>query len=322
MSECIAGSTYTFPINVIDATNPLMAKANPTIDASDFLVSLNGGSWDALDNEPTVSPAGSEVILITFSADETTAASGGFVVVRVADASNDGGWIGGEFAIRVYADSRASATVAAAIQERTDNLPDDPADDSVVAAAITAAQAAITDAIATVATPAQVAAALATYDAPTFAEMVEAFTEIKGATWATTDTLEAIRDRGDEAWATATGFATPTNVSDAQAAIIADTGATEAAALAAIAALNNLSAAQVNAEIVDVLTVDTYAEPTSAPAATSSLKDKIGWVFKILRNKMTQTATTQTLFADDGTTADNTSSTSTNSTTVTRGEWQ
>src|SRR3990167_3434781 len=50
--------------------------------------------------------------------------------------------------------------------------------------------------------------ALNAYDPPTNTEMVAAFTEIKGATWATTDTLEAIRDRGDAAWITATGFAT------------------------------------------------------------------------------------------------------------------
>jgi hypothetical protein len=41
-------------------------------------------------------------------------------------------------------------------------------------------------------------------DVPTNAELAAAFTEIKGATWnASTDTLEAIRDRGDAAWATA-----------------------------------------------------------------------------------------------------------------------
>ena len=50
--------------------------------------------------------------------------------------------------------------------------------------------------------------ALADYDGPTNTEMVAAFTQIKGSTWATTDTLEAIRDRGDAAWITATGFST------------------------------------------------------------------------------------------------------------------
>lgn len=47
--------------------------------------------------------------------------------------------------------------------------------------------------------------ALTDYDPPTKTEMDSAFTEIKGATWASgTDTLEAIRDRGDSAWVTAT----------------------------------------------------------------------------------------------------------------------
>lgn len=45
-------------------------------------------------------------------------------------------------------------------------------------------------------------------DIPTNTELATAFTEIKGATWAAeTDTLEALRDRGDAAWVTATGFA-------------------------------------------------------------------------------------------------------------------
>lgn len=41
-------------------------------------------------------------------------------------------------------------------------------------------------------------------DIPTNTELAAAFTEIKGATWSSTDTLEAIRDRGDAAWVTAT----------------------------------------------------------------------------------------------------------------------
>jgi len=46
--------------------------------------------------------------------------------------------------------------------------------------------------------------ALSDYDAPTKAELDSAFTEIKGGTWSSsTDTLEAIRNRGDAAWITA-----------------------------------------------------------------------------------------------------------------------
>lgn len=53
---------------------------------------------------------------------------------------------------------------------------------------------------------AQCDTALSDYDGPTNTEMATAFTEIKGATWASgTDTLEEIRDRGDAAWVTGGG---------------------------------------------------------------------------------------------------------------------
>lgn len=68
--------------------------------------------------------------------------------------------------------------------------------------------------------------ALNAYDPPTNTEMVAAFTEIKGATWSSsTDTLEAIRDRGDSAWITATGFATSAALATAQTDLDTITGA-------------------------------------------------------------------------------------------------
>lgn len=57
--------------------------------------------------------------------------------------------------------------------------------------------------------------ALVAYDPPTKAEMDSAFTEIKGATWSSsTDTLEAIRDRGDVAWKTSTFSITAAAIAD------------------------------------------------------------------------------------------------------------
>lgn len=85
--------------------------------------------------------------------------------------------------------------------------------------------------------------------------------------------------------------------------------------------LNDLSAAQVNSEVLDVLTTDTFAEPGSVPAATSSLKDKIGWLFMLARNKLTQTSTTAAVRDDGDTTDVATSSVSDNGTTFTRGEY-
>ncbi len=85
--------------------------------------------------------------------------------------------------------------------------------------------------------------------------------------------------------------------------------------------LGTQAKADVNAEVVDGLATDTYSEPASVPSATSSLKDKIGWLFTLARNKITQTAT-QTAVRNDGDTASiATSSVSDDGTTFTRNKW-
>ena len=87
-----------------------------------------------------------------------------------------------------------------------------------------------------------------------------------------------------------------------------------------ISNLNNISAAQVNAEMVDVLATDTYAE-TTVPAATASLAAKIQWLATIARNKITQTATTQLVRNDADSATLGTSTVSDDGTTFTRGEF-
>lgn len=85
--------------------------------------------------------------------------------------------------------------------------------------------------------------------------------------------------------------------------------------------LSTLTAAQVNAEVVDALATDTYAEPgQGAPAATATLAAKINYIYKFLRNKVTQTSTTYSIFDDAGTTVDQKSTVSDDGTTFTRGE--
>jgi hypothetical protein len=72
------------------------------------------------------------------------------------------------------------------------------------------------------------------------------------------------------------------------------------ATAASIAALNNISTAQVNAEMVDVLATDTYAEPSGVPGATVTLATKIGYLYMALRNQLTVTSTKKTFFDDGG----------------------
>lgn len=117
------------------------------------------------------------------------------------------------------------------------------------------------DVAGTAATPAEVAAALTNYDAPTKAEM---------------DTAHAL-------------LATP---------------------------------AQVNAQVVDALNVDTYAEPgQEAPAATASLVTKIGYAYKFLRNKVTNDGTNIKVYNDAGAVVDQKNTVSEAAGTVTRGKF-
>jgi hypothetical protein len=119
--------------------------------------------------------------------------------------------------------------------------------------------------------------------------------------------------------ATAANLATVAGYLDTEvAAILEDTGTTLPAQ---IAALNNLSAADVNAQVLDVLNVDTFAEPgQGAPAATASLAAKINYLYKAWRNKFTQTSTEYKLYADDAATVDQKGTVVDDGSTFTRGE--
>lgn len=88
-----------------------------------------------------------------------------------------------------------------------------------------------------------------------------------------------------------------------------------------VGSLATQAKADVNAEVLDVLNTDTFAEPgQEAPAATNTLAKKIGYLFKLLRNKLTQSATELKVYADDGTTVDQKATISDDGTTYTRGE--
>lgn len=79
--------------------------------------------------------------------------------------------------------------------------------------------------------------------------------------------------------------------------------------------------AEVNAEVVDALATDTYAEPgQGTPAATASLATKIGYVAKAWRNRHTQTATEYALYGDDAVTKDQEAAVSDDGVTFERGE--
>jgi len=162
----------------------------------------------------------------------------------------------------------------------------------------------------------------------------------------TTDSLEAIRDKAADietdtaeigvAGAGLTNITLPDqtmnitgnitgnlsgSVGSVTGAVGSVTGNVGGNVVGSIGSLAAQAKADVNAEVLDVLNVDTFAEPgQEAPAATNTLVKKIGYLFKFLRNKVTQDATTLRVYADDAVTVDHKATVSDDGTTYTRGE--
>lgn len=146
----------------------------------------------------------------------------------------------------------------------------------------------------------EVADALAAYDPPTKAELDSAVAPL--ATAAALATVDGIVDSILADTAELQGDWTNGGRLDLIIdAILADTNELQTDNVPGlIAALNNLSAAQVNAEMVDALATDTYAEPSGVPGATVALAAKIGYLYMALRNQVTVTSTKKTFYDDSG----------------------
>lgn len=125
----------------------------------------------------------------------------------------------------------------------------------------------------------------------------------------------------DDTGSSGVAIAAGQSVASVTGAVASVTGNVGGNVNGSVGSLATQAKADVNAEMVDCLTVDTYAEPASVPAATASFKDKLGWVCALFRNKTTQTADTTTLRndADSGSIA--TSTRADDGTTATKGEW-
>ncbi len=68
---------------------------------------------------------------------------------------------------------------------------------------------------------------------------------------------------------------------------------------------DTLSLANINTQVLDVLNVDVITLPGQVnPPLTPTHREAIGWLYKTLRNRKSQSATLWTLFADDQTTSD------------------
>jgi len=89
-----------------------------------------------------------------------------------------------------------------------------------------------------------------------------------------------------------------------------------------IDALNDVSAADINAQVLDVLNVDTFNEPGDEELAVdTTLVDKLGYLYKFLRNKIETTSTRIHVYNAAEDNKDQSAIISDDDTTFTRGEF-
>lgn len=187
-----------------------------------------------------------------------------------------------------------------AIKAKTDNLPSDPADASVVAGLIAGVDAKV-DII----------------DTNVDSILVDTGTTLDGKIDVIDGIVDSILVDTAEIGVAGAGL-TAINLPDQTMNITGDITGNLSGTVGSLAAQ---AKADVNAEVLDVLNVDTFAEPgQGTPTATTTIQGKIGYLYKNWRNKKEQTATEWSLYNDDTTTKGQKATVSDDATTATKGE--
>lgn len=88
-----------------------------------------------------------------------------------------------------------------------------------------------------------------------------------------------------------------------------------------VGSLSTQAKADVNGEVVDVLTVDTFSELSSAPTFPATFLDMLKWLFTLGRHKRTTTSSSDKVLKADSSTTLGTSTISDDGTTFTRGKY-
>jgi hypothetical protein len=90
------------------------------------------------------------------------------------------------------------------------------------------------------------------------------------------------------------------NLSGSVGSVTGAVGSVTGNVTGSVGSLATQAKADVNAEVLDVLNVDTFAEPTGVPGATTTLRNMLGFVYSFgFRNKITVDASKMTFFGDD-----------------------
>lgn len=116
----VAGSTFTFELNLVSQANTKLFQTPPTISAGDFKRSINGAAFANLDNLPTVTPSGTAQVQIVLSAAETTSAGvGGRIKIDGVDAAG-AEWCSVSILWFVHANDTNDVATAAAVAALND----------------------------------------------------------------------------------------------------------------------------------------------------------------------------------------------------------
>lgn len=226
------GVEFIFYISLVSQANTKVMQSNPTIAAGDFKVSIDGGALANPATLPAVTPASSKMVKVTLSTSEM---NGDNVTLIASDASG-AEWC--DLVVNIQTSARQIDDLAYPATSGRSTAID--ASGQVTVGAI--ANNAIT--AAAIATDAIDADAIADNAINAAAIASDALTAAKFAADVTTELQSGL--------ATAASIATlQTSVDDlpTNAELATSQAAADDATLAAIAALNNLSAAQVNAEV-------------------------------------------------------------------------
>jgi hypothetical protein len=171
----------------------------------------------------------------------------------------------------------AIKTVVDAVQAKTDNLPSDPADASVVAGLITAVDDLVDTEVAAIKTVVD-AIQVKTDGLPSDPADASVVAGLIAGLDAKLDTIDNFLDTEIAAILEDTGTTLDDFLDTEVAAILSDTNAIKA--------------------VTDLLTA-AQSEPTGVPAANATPLVKLGIIYMMLRNKVTVSATKKTFF-DDG----------------------
>jgi len=322
--ETTPSGTTTYNILMTDmAGNALLGRMlRPTVDGVTLDVTATGAAgidWGNIENPTTtVGLTGTTVDLVANAVDATAVANGAIDSTAFATgAITSATFAAGAIAAGVIANDAITAAILAPGSIDAATFAPGAIDAAAIAngaidAATFAAGAINAAAIADGAIDALTFAAGAINAAAIASDAITAAKVADGTIDAATFAASAI---------TATAIATGaiTNAKFAAGAIDAAAIATNAIDADALAAD---ALAEINAQVVDALAVDTYAEPgQETPGATITLAAKIGYLYKFLRNRVTSTATTISVYNDDATTVAHKSTHSDDATTYDRGEF-